>query len=109
MNAFYALSGTSIWGIFISGDGVSGYKKTYKDYQIATDAIEIFRIGDKLITLGNELTVYSASENEIRLIKKYPGISGKCYTKEGEVLTVANTKGLFLYNINDLENILLLP
>jgi hypothetical protein len=109
MNAFFALSGTSVWGVFISGDIVSGFKKTYKDYKIATDAEEIFRVGDKLITLGNELSVYSVSENEIRLVKEYPEISGKCYKKEGSFLTVANTKGLFIYNITDLENIQLIP
>jgi len=109
MNAFFALSGTSVWGVFISGDGVTGFKKTYKDYQIATDAVEIFRVGDKLITLGNELSVYSTSENEIRLVKKYPGISGKCCKKEGSFLTVANTQGLFIYDITDLENIQLIP
>ena len=109
MNAFFALSGTSVWGVFISGDGVSGFKKTYKDYQIATDAVEILRVGDKLITLGNELSVYAASENELRLVKKYPGISGKCCKKEGGFLTVANTQGLFIYDITDLENIQLIP
>lgn len=109
MNAFFALSGTSVWGVFISGDIVSGFKKTYKNYQIATDAEEIFRVGDKLITLGNELSVYSVSENEIRLVKKYPGISGKCCKKEGSFLTVANMQGLFIYDITDLENIKLIP
>ena len=109
MNAFFALSGTSVWGVFISGDGVSGFKKTYKDYQIATDAVEIFRVGDKLITLGNELSVYSATENEISLVKKYPGISGRCCKKEENILAVANTQGLFLYDITDLENIQLIP
>ena len=109
MNAFFVLSGTSVWGVFITGDGVSGFKKTYKDYQIAMDAVAIFRVGDKLITLGNELSVYFASKNEIRGVKKYPGISGKCCKKEGNILTVANTQGLFLYDITDLENIQLIP
>jgi len=108
-NAFYALSGTSVWGVFISGDGVSGYKKAYKDYQIATDAVEIFRVGDKLITLGNELSVYSATENEMMLVKRYPGIFGKCCKKEGSLLAVANTQGLLIYDITDLENIQLTP
>lgn len=108
MNAFFALSGTSLWGVFISGDAVSGFKKTYKDYQISTDAAEIFRVGDKLVTLGNELSVYSVTENEIRLLKKYPGISGKCWINEGTRLAVVNTQGLFLYDITDLENIQLI-
>ncbi|MGE5447652.1 MAG: hypothetical protein ACM3PR_04770 [Bacteroidales bacterium] len=109
MNAFFVLSGTSVWGVFISGDRVSGYSRSYKDYQVATDAIEILRVGDKLITLGNELSVYAVSENEISLLKKYPSISGKCCKKEGSLLTVANTQGLYLYDISDLENIQLIP
>ena len=109
MNAFFALSGTSVWGVFISGDGVSGFKKTYKDYKIATDAVEIFRVGDKLITLGNGLSVYLPSENELMMVKTYPDISGTCYSKAGNVIAVANTQGLFLYDINNLENIKLIP
>ncbi|HEY3370531.1 MAG TPA: hypothetical protein VGK10_06765 [Prolixibacteraceae bacterium] len=105
MNAFFALSGTSVWGVFIGGDRTSGFKMTYKDYQLATDAVEIFRVGDKLLTLGTELSVYAASENELSLVKKYPGISGKCCKMEGNMLTVANTQGLFVYDITDLENI----
>lgn len=105
MNAFFTLSGTSIWGVFISGDGVSGINRTYKDYQVATNAVEILRVGDRLVTLGNELSVYSASENALTLIKQYPGISGKCGKKEGNILAVANTQGLLVYDITDLENI----
>lgn len=108
MNAFFTLSGTSVWGVFISGDGVSGYKKTYKDYHIDTDAVEIFRVGDKLVTLGNELSVYSVSGNELRLVKKYPEISGKCCKKEGSLLTIINTRGLFEYDMTNLEDIQLI-
>jgi hypothetical protein len=109
MNAFFALSGKSVWGVFIGGDAETGFKMTYKDYQVATDAVEIFRVGDKLITLGNELSVYSATENELSLVKKYPGISGMCCAQEGNFLTVANTQGLFIYDITNLENIQLIP
>lgn len=105
MNAFFVLSGTSVWGAFISGDGVSGYKKTYKDYQVATDAVEIFRVEDKLVTLGNGLSVYVPSESELKLVKNYPEISGICCRKEGSLLAVVNTNGLFLYDISDLGNI----
>jgi hypothetical protein len=109
MNAFFAPTGTSLWGVFISGDAVSGYKKTYKDYQIPTDAVEIFRVGDKLITLGKDLRVYSPSENEIRLVKEYPGISGTSCKKEGNVLAVVNLEGLSFYDITDPENIQRIP
>jgi hypothetical protein len=105
LNAFFTLSGSSIWGAFVSEDPVSGVNRTYKDYHIATNATEIFRVGDQLITLGNELSVYTVSENEISLVKRYPAISGKCCKKEGNLLIVANTQGLTLYDISDLENI----
>ena len=109
LNAFMALSGNSIWGAFISGDAANGFKTTYKDYQVATGALEIFRIGDKLLTLGDDLSVYTVSENELSLMKKYPGISGNCCAQEGNFLTVANTQGLFIYDITNLENIQLIP
>lgn len=105
MKAFFTLSGTSIWGVFIKDDAVLGYKKTYKDYHLATNAEEIFRVGDKLLTLGNELSVYAVTENEITLVKRYPSISGKCCKIEQNQLAVANTQGLFLYDITDLQNI----
>jgi hypothetical protein len=81
----------------------------YIDYKITTSASSIFRIGNNVITLGNELSVYLPSENELKLIKTYPDISGTCYSKVGNVLAVANPHGLFLYNINDLDNIILIP
>jgi hypothetical protein len=109
MNAFFVLSGTSIWGVFISVDAVTGISRTYKDYQTPKDAVEIFRAGDKLVTLGNKLSVYSVSEEKISLEREYPGISGKCCIRHGDVLTIANTEGLFLYDISDLENIQLIP
>jgi hypothetical protein len=105
MNAYFALSGSSIWGAFKSIDPPSAYMARYKDYQIATDALEILSLGDKLVTLGKDLRVYAPSENEVRLMKAYPGISGTCCKKEGNVLAVANTEGLFLYDITDLEKI----
>jgi hypothetical protein len=108
MNAFFVLSGTSIWGAFKYSDGSSAYMESYKNYQITTDAVEIFRAGDKLVTLGKELKVYAPSKTAITLVKAYPGISGTCCFKEGNLLALAGTKGLFLYNISDLENIQLI-
>ena len=109
LNAFMVLSEHSIWGVFVSGDMVEGVNTTYKDYRVATGAREILRVGDKLLTLGDNLSVYTVTENELVLMKTYPGISGVCYEKEGDYLTVANTQGLFIYNIADLENIHLIP
>ena len=109
MDAFFVLTGTTILGVFITGNGIPEFSKIYKDYPIETDALEIFRVGDKLITLGNELSVYSASENELTLVKDYPDISGTCCSKAGDVIAVANTQGLYLYDISNLENIKLIP
>jgi hypothetical protein len=109
MQAFFVLSGKSVWGAFKYRDPPQQYMERYFDYQIPTDATSIFMIGNNLITLGNELSVYSPSENELKLVKSYPDISGTCYSKAGDVLAVANAQGLFLYDINNLENIKLIP
>jgi hypothetical protein len=107
MQAFFVLSGQSIWGAFKSSD--SAYMKRYFDYKIPTDATSIFWKGNNVITIGNKLSVYLPSENELKLVKDYPDISGTCYSKAGDVLAVANAQGLFLYDINNLENIILIP
>jgi hypothetical protein len=109
MDAFFVLTGTTVLGVFITGNGIPEFSKTFNDYPVETDAVKIFRAGDKLVTLGNELSVYSASESEIKLVKEYPDISGTCYSKTGDSLAVANTQGLFLYDISDLEDIKLIP
>ena len=109
MNAFIALSGTSFWGVFISGETQTGFIKTYKEYGTETDAIEIFRLGDQVVTLGDDLSVWSVTPDEIALVKTYPDISGRCCLKEGSRLIVANTQGLFQYDIADPENIKPIP
>jgi len=83
--------------------------KSYLDYKIPTDATSIFRIGNNVITLGNELNVYTPTETTLTLVKTYPAISGKSYLLTGNVLAVANVQGLFLYDISNLENIKLIP
>jgi hypothetical protein len=109
MKAFFVLSGKSIWGAFKYSDPPQQYMERYIDYKISTEATSIFWKGNNLITIGNGLSVYLPSENELKLVKDYPGISGKCFKKEGSFLTVANTQDLFLYDITDLENIQLIP
>lgn len=109
MDAFFILTGTSIFGVFITGNGVPEFSYTTTEYSIKTDALEIFRVRDNLVTLGNELTVYSVSEDEISLVKEYPEISGTCCKKEENLLLVANTQGLFMYDMTNLENIQLIP
>lgn len=107
MQAFIVLSGQSVWVAFKGVDTV--YMKKYLDYKIASNATSIFRIGTNVITLGDKLSVYLPSETELKLVKDYPDISGACYSKAGDILAVANTQGLFLYDINNLENIKLIP
>lgn len=109
LDAFFILTGTSVRGVFITGDGIPEFSKRDKDYPIETDAVEIFRVGDNLVMLGSELSVYTASENELLRVKKYPDISGTCCKKEGNLLSVVNEQGLFFYDITDVENIQLIP
>ena len=106
---FIVLSGQSVWGGFKYPGNTSVYMEKYIDYKIPTSASTIFSTGNNVIILGNELSVYLASENDLKFLKTYPDISGTCYLKKGNVLAVANAQGLFLYDINDLENIILIP
>lgn len=107
MKAFFVLSGQSVWGAFKKSG--SAYMERYVDYKIPTDATSIFIAENKVIALGSQLSVYSPSENELTLVKEYPDISGNCYSKAGDILAIASTQGLFLYDISNLENIELIP
>lgn len=108
LKAFFYLSGQSIHGAFRHRDPVYSTIEIYKDYQIFTNATAIERVGGHLITLGEGLTVYLPGENDIKFVKEYPGVSAVCYLKEGNMLIVADTKGLLLYDIEDVENIKLI-
>jgi hypothetical protein len=107
MKAFIVLTGKSVGAAFVSNE--SAYIKRYLDYNIPTSARSIFKAGNKLITIGDKLSVYLPSEIELKLLKEYPDISGNCCSKTGNVLAVANTKGLFLYDVTDPENIQPIP
>lgn len=109
LREFLVVSGQSIWGAIKNSDPTLTTIEKYIDYKIPTDAKSIFRIENNVITLGNDLSVYLPSENELYLVKNYPDISGTCYSIAVNVLAIANTQGLFLYDINDLENITLIP
>lgn len=109
MQAFFVLSGQSVWGAFKNTDPTYTVIGKYIDYNIPTDATSIFLKGNSVITIGNKLSVYIPSENELTLVKDYPDISGTCYSKAEDILAVANTQGLFLYDINNLENINPIP
>jgi len=107
LKEFFVLSGQSVWGALTDSDSV--YMKKYMDLKIPTNATSIFRIGNNAITLGNGLNVYAATSNGLTLTKAYPEITGMCYLKTGDVLAVANTQGLFIYDTSNLENIKLNP
>ena len=109
MQAFFVLAGDSVWGAYKKKTTTFYDIERYKDYNILTDATSIVSIGNNAITLGSKLSVYLPSENELNLVKDYPDISGTCWSKTGDVLAVANTQGLFLYDISDLENIKIIP
>jgi hypothetical protein len=107
MQAYIVLSGQSVGAAFIGTE--SRYMTRYLDYKISTDASSIFRKGDQVVTIGNKLSVYFPSETELKLVKEYPDISGTCYSKAGDVLAIANTQGLFIYDISNLESVKLIP
>lgn len=107
LKAFIVLTGQSVGAAFISSE--SAYMKSYLDYQVQTDATAVFRMGNKVFTLGSELKVYLPSENELQIVKEYPEITGTCYSISGNVLALANTQGLFLYDVTEPENIKLIP
>lgn len=109
LNAFVVLTGTSFHGVFIGGDRQSGYTRTYKDFGVETNAVEVFRKGDHLVTLGDGLSVWTVTSDDITLVKTYPEISGICGKVEDSKLIVANTQGVFQYSIADLENIQPIP
>ena len=109
MQAFFVLSGHSVWGAFTKSDPTYTVIEKYIDYEVPTDATSIFLEENKVVTIGSKLSVYLPSENELMLVKDYPDISGTCYSKAENILAVANVQGLFLYDINNLENINPIP
>ncbi len=75
LDAFFVLTGTTIQGVFITGNGIPEFSKISKDYPVTTNAVRIIRVGDKLITLGSKLTVYTVLKTILFLKKtilRYP-------------------------------------
>jgi len=105
---FYILSGQSVWGAWRNKDPNQTNLHIFKNYEVESDATSIFRSDNYLITFGKQLSVYSASQSEIKLIKTYPEISGKCYLKTGSAIVVIHQQDLLLYDISDPENIKLI-
>lgn len=110
IHSFFVLSGQSIWGALKNSNPTNGTIEKYYNYDISTNATSLFLKGNNVITLGSKLSVYLSQDNEqLELMKVYPDISGDCYSASGNILSIANTKGLFLYDISDLENIKPIP
>ena len=108
-DTFFVLSGQSIWGAYKSYVPTMTYTiERYKNYQVQCSAKAMFGEQDKIVTLGDELAVHLPDQDNLHLVKKYP-IQGSCYLKEDNILTIVNAKGLFFYDISDLENIHLIP
>ncbi len=109
MDAFFVLWNQSIWGAFKHKDPTHNIIGNYKNYDRLTAATSIFTIGNHVVTLGKELSIYLPSENDLKLVKNYSDISGVCYEKTGNTVVIANTQGLFKYDFNDVENIKQIP
>ena len=108
LKRFFILSDGFIRSALIKDDFPEGVVN-YSDYEIVSGATAMISAQDKLITLGNKLTVYHPAETSIQLVKEYLHISGSCMLKEENLLAVANQQGLSLYDISNLENITLIP
>lgn len=108
LNAFFVLAGNSIWGAFLQVTPTGIIMDKPSDFEVLTDANNIYVIGDKLIATGKKLTVYQLSAEKIELLKDYPGISGLVSVKEGNILTMVHSQELKQYDITDLENIKLI-
>jgi len=106
-NTIFVLTPHSIRTVTFSAD--NPYLHNYLEYEILPGAVAITKAQDKLITIGNKLTVYNPTETDVHLVKEYSSISGSCMLKDGNILAVANQQGLFFYDISDLENIKLVP
>lgn len=106
---FFVLSKQFIRTVLVSDDANFYQVVNYTDHEILPGAATITGTQDKLITLGEKLSIYNPTETGIQFVKEYPGISGSCMIKNADVLVVANQQGLFFYDISDLDNIKLIP
>jgi hypothetical protein len=105
-NGFVILfDGANIQGVSIDGN------YTYNSTP-SLGAVSLMNINDTILALGKQLTLYRyslQSNNPVQLVKQYPNISVTCMLRDGNILVVANHQGLLFYDINDLENIKLVP
>ena len=103
LKTFFVLTRNSIRTVSIAEDNPHMHK--YLEYNILHGAVTIIEAQEKLITLGDGLSVYIPTENGIQFLKKYPDISGTSMMKNGNILIVAHKQGLSFYDISDLGNI----
>ena len=104
-NLFFILTKNRIRKTFIDYD----YNEHKTEYLITPGAVAITCAQDKIITLGDKLLVYDDTDSTLTVVKEYPDIAGLCMVKENEVLTIANSKGVFFYDISDVNDIKIIP
>jgi len=84
------------------------YYEHSTEYAIIPGAVAITCSSDKIITLGDKLIVYNEADSKLSIIKEYPEISGTCMLQEDKILTIANTQGVFFYDISNVNDIKLI-
>lgn len=104
LKGYFVLTENSVWSAF-EMDGNNVNLTPPQDTKTVTNASGIISKNNYIITLGKALTVYVWQNNNLQLFKTYPDIEAKAYLKTENALAVANSKGLFLYDITDLNNI----
>ena len=104
-DCFFILAENHIRKIFYD----ENYYEHSTEHTITPGAVAITCAQDKIITLGDKLLVYEDADSKLSVVKEYPDISGSCIVKNGEVLTIVNTQGVFFYDISNLNDIKLIP
>jgi len=84
------------------------YYEHYVEYAVPPGAVAITCAQGKIITLGDKLLVYNVPDETLPVVKEYPDISGICMVKDNDVLTIANTQGVFFYDISNVNDIKLI-
>jgi hypothetical protein len=104
-NFFFILTKNSIRKTFIDYD----YNEHKSEYKIKPGAVAITCAQDKIIILGDKLIVYDDTDSKLTIVKEYPDIAGFCMEKDNDVLTIASSKGVFFYDISDVNDIKIIP
>ena len=76
-------------------------------------ATSIINVDDYILALGTRLTIHRFHFEHylqtVERVRDYSNISGLAMLRDGDHLYIANRQGLFVYDISDLENIILIP